>query len=49
MLSQQRLAQLTQTTSSTPPDLECLREAAVHIFDLYLSEKVSYLTFFLHF
>lgn len=47
MLSQEKLAQLKQL-SATPPDLECLREAAIHIYDLYLSEKVSIVRDLLH-
>ncbi|XP_042901094.1 sorting nexin-13 isoform X2 [Parasteatoda tepidariorum] len=39
MLSQSKINENTQ--SPTPPDMECLREAAVHIFDLYLSEKAT--------
>ncbi|XP_054724654.1 sorting nexin-13-like [Uloborus diversus] len=40
MLSQVKLAQLTKQ-STTPADFECLREAAVRIFDLYLSDKAT--------
>ncbi|KAG8194863.1 hypothetical protein JTE90_017295 [Oedothorax gibbosus] len=39
MLSQIKSSQ--PSSSSVAADLECLREAAVHIFDLYLSEKAT--------
>ncbi|CAL1272545.1 unnamed protein product [Larinioides sclopetarius] len=37
----QMLSQIKQTQTSSASDLECLREAAMHIFDLYLSEKAT--------
>ncbi|GBM06736.1 hypothetical protein AVEN_214553-1, partial [Araneus ventricosus] len=39
--AEQMLSQIKQTQTSSASDLECLREAAMHIFDLYLSEKAT--------
>ncbi|GIY85125.1 sorting nexin-13 [Caerostris darwini] len=39
--AEQMLSQIKQTQSASSSDLECLREAAMHIFDLYLSEKAT--------
>ncbi|GFR13638.1 sorting nexin-13 [Trichonephila clavata] len=39
--AEQMLSQVKQTKAASASDLECLREAAMHIFDLYLSEKAT--------